>query len=214
MARRAALQSELSRCEAELRMLGSQKPVKKVEFVVGERVDRFINAMKNIAEKSTNNFAKAALRMWCEHFRLLLCNINQIKLFDSASGRAMLNADELVKSITWTFESIYMIGVAFEGMDLAVCKLCDEASIGIRYGIPYEGQPAFINNHGEKMSHVSKVLQHMGRAIRQIHCDDGKGYSFLGSEAETLMIASFDILDPYHDVTRRNPLDPNDTEEA
>jgi hypothetical protein len=224
MARRAALQSELSRCEAELGMLGMEKDqVQHSGF--GNNVLRnlswFAARMEKISELSTNVYATIVLRMWGALFYSLsdLAGRAPHELSNYSDTNAHSIANKINQSIDRVRECMNMLRMAFKDIDSSVCELCMNAVHGLYFDEEASPDGKYIvktkytiESNEEYLAYVSSIAEKMCHTIRLLHCSNDTFYMFLGTEeAKNLMISSFSILDPGRgdppDAIKPNPSD-------
>ncbi len=204
MARRAALQSELSRCEAELRMLGAErfdKPVQVLDNTVSINLHLFANKMFETSEASTNMYAKILLKMWNALLNSLSDEANDYSLKRTPHEIA----DKINKSVDSVRECMTMLMMAFKDIDQNVMTLCSSAVHGLSFdfeeshGKYIVQKKKAIISQVDFLAYVSSIAEKMCHNIRILYCADNNFYAFLGTEkAKNLMISSFSILDPSH----------------
>ncbi len=212
MARRAALQSELSRCEAELRMLGAgrrgtvTKPPPATPDIL-ERLALFGAAMRDVSALSEDKHATRALDIWGGIIDFFIVEIDWVKQLPEHIDASELNVVErqnstrLALAVTHVHHSMDIIRIAYSGeISDGVTRIFANACEGLMSGgkLVVSATKGYSQNTENCLHYVEKVFQKMGRQIRIPHCSHGELYNFLGESAVKKMSESFRILDPDH----------------
>ena len=205
MARRAALQSELSRCEAELRMLGSDRSDTTKKPDILESLALFSKSMKEVSSLSSNVYAKRAFEIWSRIIDSFLSEINWVESIPNtttASERDVVKRDNYTRldtAVRHVYNSMNIIVLAYFEIEDEVMLLFKNACEGLMPGGELVSASKYNTCNKETcLEWVEIRFQQMGRRIRMPYCEHDELYKFLGEKAEKKMTESFRILDPDH----------------